>query len=243
MIDFRPLDDDHPALAGSRLLEALRYMLAHGIEENGLGLTKTKALNRKVVGWAAEAFDWPGYRAEELLQVSKVLNQDDVLPVLAIHDLLIVMKLGRHRKDRLLITPEGRRLADRPGALFTVLTPNWLFRYNHARLSRFEETAPGNWDVFLNVINVEAESAISRSALTKILYGPADPTVALDRTHAGYETVLFSHVLRPLTWLGLLEETRDGPGLLAERFYTKSPLWRACLTLPTDGEVRAPILN
>ncbi|MEM6942233.1 MAG: hypothetical protein AAF565_00590 [Pseudomonadota bacterium] len=243
MIDFSPLDDDHPALAGSRLLRALQCFLAHGIEKKGLGLTKTKAFNRKVVSWAVEQFDWPGYRREELLKVSKVLNEGDVLPVLAIHDLLIVMKLGRHRKDRLLVTPRGRTLTDRPGALFAALTAVWLFRYNHARLSRTNETAPGSWDVFLNVINVEAERAVSRAALTKIFYGAPDPTFGINRTHAGYEAFLFTHILRPLTWLGLLEETRDGPSLFAERYYTKSPLWRACLTLSTDGHARAPILN
>ncbi|MEM7499619.1 MAG: hypothetical protein AAF371_16715 [Pseudomonadota bacterium] len=43
--------------------------------------------------------------------------------------------------------------------------------------------------------------------------------------------------------MGLLEETRDGPGLLAELHYTKTPLWRACLRLPTDGAAQAPVLH
>lgn len=218
-------------------------MLSHGIAEDGLGLTKTKAFKRAIVAWATETLDWPGYRAEELRRISKVLNEDDVLPVLALHDLLIVLKLGRHRKDRLLITKHGRMLAEHPGALFTELTGTWLFRYNHARLSRFDETAPGNWDVFLNVINVEAEGAVSASALTQIFYGQPDRSLEFDRAHAGYGSALFTHVLRPLSWLGLLEETGDTPGLLAERHYTKTPLWRACLRLPTDGAARASVLH
>ena len=46
---------------------------------------------------------WPDYKAEDLLRLNKVLNEWDVAPAMVVHDLLIVMKLGRHVKGKFQI--------------------------------------------------------------------------------------------------------------------------------------------
>lgn len=66
MFDMQPVDDGHPALAHSPLLRGALLTLEY-IETNGpIGLTPSKALKRYFVEWAAEAFAWPQYTAEEL---------------------------------------------------------------------------------------------------------------------------------------------------------------------------------
>lgn len=84
MIELLPLDDTEPAFEGSPLLKGALLTLEY-IETNGpIGLTPSKALKRYFVEWAAEAFAWPQYTAEELYYLNKGRCQSDAkrsLPV------------------------------------------------------------------------------------------------------------------------------------------------------------------
>ena len=51
-------------------------------------------------------------------------------------------------------------LGGRPGRLFGIVTPFYLFKIDHMRFSRSREVPLGNWDVFLNVLNVETENGL-----------------------------------------------------------------------------------
>ena len=84
-------------------------VIEYAQENGGIPLTKSGAFNRKFVHWAAVAFNWPGYTAEELYRVNKVLNEDDFLPLMVIHHLFWLAKIGRHYKGKLLLTPKGRK--------------------------------------------------------------------------------------------------------------------------------------
>mgnify|MGYP006923016475 CR=1 FL=1 len=86
MIEMNRLSDTVPELNKSRLLNALEQTIRYAEEHGGIGLTQTKAFNRKFAHWAAENFDWPEYSADELLKIQKVLNEEDVPPVMIIHD-------------------------------------------------------------------------------------------------------------------------------------------------------------
>jgi len=232
-----------PELRHSRLLSAMQTTIDYINEHGEIGLTQTKAFNHKFTLWAAENFDWPEYSAVELLKLNKVLNEDDVLPVLVVHDLLILMKLGRHYKGAFKLTEKAKTLENTPGALFVSLAETYLFEYNHGRTSRFNETAPGNWDIFLNIINVESEGGVSEAALVKIFYGLEKNPDSFDRDYHMHKSFLFTHVLRPLTWIGFLAETLTGTDYLAPRLYSKTPLWRLCLKLDTDNMVQNPTQN
>ncbi|MFN3615756.1 MAG: hypothetical protein ACK4WC_14520, partial [Rubrimonas sp.] len=107
-----------------------------------------------------------------------------------------------------------------------------------ASMSRFDD-APmlGNWDVFLNVLNVETEDGATGAYLRRVLFGEPE-TGPLPR----YDEVmgqLYIQVLRPLCWAGLLQKER---GEVSHRFeyavFMKTPLWRAALRLETDGKVK-----
>ena len=145
------------------------------IAENGaIGLSPSKAFKRTFVHWTAAKFAWPGYSEAELFSVNKVLNEIDFPPLMDIHDLLIALKIGRHYKRSFRLTKAGQSLGGHPGRLFGIVTPFYLFEIDHLRFSRFREEPLGNWDVFLNVLNVQAEDSISGRDLSRTRYG--DPS-------------------------------------------------------------------
>ncbi len=234
MIELNYVAHDDPLLKQSKLFHALEQTIAYAEDHQGIGLTQTKSFNRKFALWAAENFNWPDYSAEKLLMVQKVLNEEDVPPVMVIHDVLSIAKWGRHTKGKFQLSKSLRSLSEHRGKLFVKFSEQYLFRYNHGRLSRIDFTAPGNWDIFLNIINVEAEQGLTEAHLTKTLYGLEPPSDTFDRVYRNHQWFLVSNVLRPLTWIGFLEETRASDDRLADRIYRKTPLWSKCLTLDTD---------
>ncbi|NKB53197.1 MAG: hypothetical protein GKR98_17885 [Boseongicola sp.] len=237
MIEFREIEDANPALAHSPMVRALERTFAYIAEHGGIGLTPSKAFKRMFVHWAAREFDWPGYTEEDLFAINKVLNEIDFGPLVDLHDMMIALKIGRHYKGQFKLTKASQELVGNPGRIFGIVTPFYLFEVNHARFSRFDnEPILGNWDVFLNVLNVETEDGATGADLRRVLFGEPDPA-------GGFDDVLsrlYIQVLRPLCWTGLLEENR-AKGLLLrtrESTFTKTPLWRAALRLETDRMVR-----
>ena len=232
MIEFRQIDDTNPALAHSPMVRALEMTFSYIAEHGGIGLTPSKAFKRVFVHWAAREFDWPGYCEEDLFAINKVLNEIDFGPLMDLHDVMIALKVGRHYKGQFKLSKVGQELVGHPGRIFSIVTPFYLFEVNHARFSRFDdEPLLGNWDVFLNVLNVETEDGATGADLRRVLFGEPDPA-------GGFDDVLSSRyiqVLRPLCWTGLREENR-AKGLLRTRESTfiKTPLWRAALPLETD---------
>jgi hypothetical protein len=115
--------------------------------------------------------------------------------------------------------------------------PFFLFRINHAGMSRFDD-APilGNWDVFLNVLNVETEDGATGAHLRRVLFG--EPETSLTPRYDEVMGQFYIQVLRPLCWAGLLQQER---GTVSYRFeqtmFMKTPLWRVALRLETDGMV------
>lgn len=238
MIEFRTLPDDHPGLAHSPLLRAALLTLQYAEENGSIGLTKTKAFNRVFVHWAVEHFDWPGKSAEEMFRYNKVINEYEFAPLEVLHYLLITLRFGRHFKGKFKLTKRGAELAQAPGRLFAELIPFFILKIDHASYSRFEESPFGKWDVWMNIINVEADHGTSEAALYETFYGEAH-----DWDNAGWrEMAAFSScVLRPLEWAGLLVETREERGGKHVHHIFKTPLWRNALRLDTDDMLQ-PIL-
>lgn len=238
MIEFRILSDDHPDLAHSPLLRAALLTLQYAQEHGAIGLTKTKAFKRVFVHWAVKHFDWPGKSAEEMFRYNKVINEYEFPPLEVLHYLLITLRLGRHFKGEFRLTKHGTELARAPALLFAELISFFVLKIDHASYARFEERPIGKWDIWMNVINVEADHGTTERELYKAFYGEDD-----DWDNAGWrEMAVFSScVLRPLEWAGLLVETaeeREGKHL---HHVFKTPLWRSALNLDTDGMLR-PVL-
>jgi len=169
-----------------------------------------------------------------------VLNEYDFPPLEALHFVLVKLKLIRHYKLTCRLTGAGRDNAGRPGDLFNLMMPFWLFEVDHAASSRMPEPRIGNWNVFLGVLNTEAANGVTCGALREILYGPPDAGQPYDRMPG----MIWSQVLEPLCWFGLLSETTsDERQLIEDRIYTATGLWTEAFRFPFDGEVRLMTLR
>ena len=102
-------------LAGSVVATRGMRMLAYASEGEGIGLTKSGALNRKFLAWAVEAFRWPGYETDEVYAINKVVDEIDYLPGWYLHEVMKRTKMMRKHRDRLIVSPAGREALDRPG--------------------------------------------------------------------------------------------------------------------------------
>lgn len=214
--------------------------ISYADTEGGIGLTKAGALNRKFVHWAAERFAWPGYGTEDLFLTNKVLNEHNMPPLWPVHDLLLHLKLLRRYKGTLRPTKLGRSLAARPRDLFDIVAPLYLYGYIHDEVMEERGRAPGNWEVLLNVINLEARNGCTSQRLMQALYG-RDEGERYDPDYQDLRLALGIGVLRPLCWLGLLWEDREGLGFFGEGTYHKTPLWAASLELESDTRARIPM--
>jgi hypothetical protein len=235
MIEFRQLPDDHPDLAHSPMLRAALLTLQYAQERGSIGLTKTKAFKRVFVHWAVEHFGWPGKSAEEMFRYNKVINEYEFPPLEVLHFLLISLRLGRHYKGEFRLTKRGAELAQSPGRLFAELIPHFVLRIDHSSYQRFDDRPFGKWDVWMNVINVEADHGSTEAALFQAFYGvPKDWHTAGWREMAAFSCC----VLLPMEWAGLLVETREhSPGKHVCHIF-KTPLWRSALKLDTDDMLR-----
>jgi hypothetical protein len=232
MIEFCTLADDHPNLAHSPLLRGALLILQYTQEQGSIGLTKTKAFKRAFVHWAVQHFDWPGKSAEEMFRYNKVINEYEFPPLEILHFLLISLRLGRHFKGEFRLTKRGTELAQAPGRLFADLIPYFVLQVDHASYARLDDRPFGKWDIWLNVINVEANHGTTEVALFQTFYDePQDWHTAGWRQMAAFS----SYVLRPLEWAGLLIETREDRGDEQVRHLFKTPLWRSALNLDTDS--------
>lgn len=237
MITFNDISDDNPALICSPMVRGVERIFAYVDEHGAIPLTPQKAFKRTFVNWAAKEFNWPGYSEEELFSINKVLNEIDFPPLIDIHDMLIALKIGRHYKGSFKLTKAGQSLVGHPGRLFGILTPLYLFEVDHLRFGRVPERLLGNWDIFLNVLNVEAEDGISGLDFRRELYGEPEVESGFDPTVSS----LYVQILRPLCWTGLLQEQRQDGLRHSTSLFTKTPLWRAALRLDTDGIVKPAV--
>lgn len=236
MIIFRPVADDEPALAHSPLLRAARLTIDYMVANGPIGLTPSKALKRYFVQWAAEAFAWPHHTAADLLAINRVLNEQDFPPLVVLHDVLLGTRLARHYRDALVPTKLAIGLKDRPAQLWRLLASHLLFEIDHGRHVRASERPVGSWDIFLNIINVEAQAGVTEERLCHVLFGRDERDFARHGWQVAAE--FYIHVLRPLCWTGLMDELRSGRGFDRQQLFVKTPLWLAALALETDASFR-----
>ena len=180
-------------------------------EQGGIGLTKAGAFNRKFVVWAVNSFHWPRYTAEELYVVNKVLNEEDVPPLDYLHDILLAAKLIRHANGQAVLTKSGREQLGQHGRLQVILFETFFTRFDFAAHERWPIEMPeADMLHFLRVIH---------SRLADWVYYPEFagwclPIFALPaRRGTPEEDAMFylaTRLVRPLKWLGLLEE-KEGP--------------------------------
>jgi hypothetical protein len=231
---------DVDLLALSPLLRGMVMAMSYADTEGGIGLTASGAMNRKFVHWAAVHFDWPDYTSDDLYSVRKVLNEHDMPPLWVVRDMLSHLRLLRRKQDRLLPTTRGRDFLARPHAFFDLIATDYLYAYIHDGQTQHDvHTRMRWWHVFLNLINIKARAGCSLNDLVNELY-PSElyPAAEAEMTvEAWTEKSEFRYdIIRPLCWLGLLCEDREGLTILQDGTYHKTPLWAACLKLESDTQ-------
>ncbi len=194
------------ALSGSVVATRGAMMLAYAREHDGIGLTKSGALNREFLAWAVEAFDWPGYESVEVYAVNKVVDEIDYLPGWYLHEVMKRRKLMRKHKDRLLLSPAGRDALDRPGLVQAELFPE---TFKGRYLPSLDAAFMGDFDLYFGLLLWQVHSVTEGWASAREIFQasviPDDAIHEMD----GYPDApihgFHLRVLRFLTWFGLLE--------------------------------------
>ena len=162
--------------------------------------------------------------------MNKVLNEPDFPPLVALHDVLLSAKLVRHYKGAMHLTKKGRQLRSHPAVLWIVLAHHLLCVLDHSEYTRYGDQLAADWDILLGVIDREAVAGFTQDQLCSVLFG------ANDNSDVHLTSIIYIHLLRPLCWLGLLEEQRQGRGLERTRLFVKTALWAAALPFePAEG--------
>lgn len=231
MYDFHKLDANDLVLDSSPLVRALDFLAAKfdGLP-NGIPLTKSLALKRDLVAEAIFAIQWPDWTEERIYggyAPVKVADEYHFQPFLQLHQHLLDLKMVRHFESKLLLTKAGKTLLADRFTSFDRLVRYVLFEDPHRLFMRQEYGVFGNWDVWLNVMDIETTHGASGRHLTETFYGAEDEPNEFDPRTSRFH----SSVLEPLIFCGLLDESRENGRKLTERVYSKSQLWQRYLQL------------
>ena len=99
MITFNPNPGRDLVLTHSPILRAYLAVAQYISEHDAIGLTKSGAWNRLFIEWAVAEINFPGWTADDLYAVNKVLNEYDVAPLEFLHALMDGLKWGRKYKS------------------------------------------------------------------------------------------------------------------------------------------------
>lgn len=240
MTDFLPIWDVQLLWRHAPILRAAIRTLRYLSDNGPVGLTASMALERPFVEWAAEVFEWPGYGLEELYAVSPALEEHHFPPLVVLHDLLLSTRLARHDQGHLVISGFGRASMRAPAHLWALLARELLFSTDHARYMRENLRFGGDWDMILDVLNLTVDAGASEDQICDALLEGSGIGVSSDPV---IRRIIFVHVLRPLTWSGLLADVRGSGGTPDDCVYVKTPLWATALALPSDSEVPGRALH
>lgn len=239
MYAFRTLSDNDPLLDAAPLMRALDFLRTKlEAHDTGIPLTKGRAFKRTLVAEAITTIQWPGWSEKEIYHgflPIKVADEYHFEPLWMLHQLLLDLRFVRHYRQTLRLTKTGRTLFGTRFALFDRIAQMILFHMEPFAHVRTHGAIMGSWDIWLNVIDREARQGISGKDLTETLYGAGDDAMPFDpRTSA-----LREGVLKPLIWLGLLEEHIGQSRKLADRVYVTTRLWGRYLAL----DPKPPVLR
>lgn len=194
-------------LAGSVVATRGMRMLAYASEGEGIGLTKSGALNRKFLAWAVEGFQWPGYETDEVYAVNKVVDEIDYLPGWYLHEVMKRTKMMRKHRDRLIVSPAGRKALDRPGLLQAALFPE---TFKGRYLPSLDGAFMGDFDLYFGLVLWRVRRAASSWASARALFDAAVlPDDAVHELAGRYPDApihgFHLRILRMLGWFGMLE--------------------------------------
>lgn len=213
----------------------------------GLKLTATGNLSRNIIATMFDVFTWPGLDKKLLLDVHKVMNEPDFLPLFFVRHLLEAARLMRAEKGHLVITAAGRRALDEPG-LFSLQAELFETAFWKTDLSAFTRGFLHGWPqshagVVLWSLSVAATDWMKPAELARLCTIPVNGI--LDQPYDRSQYALEGVMLRPLAAFGVLEHRKEpiqGQSFGHENNYRKGPLFdrflRFDVRLEANGGVR-----
>jgi hypothetical protein len=226
------------------LVMAARQVIERAIAQGGLPLTAAGALSRADTRALFDLIDWPDYPKNEVLAVNRVLNEADALPVHVTRIVLQVAGLLRRRGKMLIATKKAQALLD-PNAsadLFALLFETTLWRVS---LSYFDRAPVEHWPqdhigIVLWCLSVAANDWTDADTLAQVCTVRDERLDRTTRDFSGH--AMRSRVLRPLTWLGLMEMARGGDEAQADwlrpAIYRKTALFDAVVRFRVEVPMR-----
>lgn len=224
---------------------AARLLLGLAVKQGGLVLTPAGFLKRADVWHVFDRTEWPGYDKAETLAMNKVINEQDAYGVFFTRVALQAAGLLRKRAGVLKVTRVGKSmLADEAApALLGELLQAVFWRMN---LQNFDRNPLQFWPqhhvgLVLWGVSVTAHGWSSAEHLTPLctIMGTIDQPAVHDLPGFAMAT----RVLRPLTWLGLMEGRRQkrASGWGHHEDFHKTPLFDQMLkfTVEMIGETDA----
>jgi len=208
---------------------AARLLLELAVDKGGLVLTPAGALKRVDVWHVFDQTEWPEYDKATTLAMNKVINESDAYGVLFTRVVLQAAGLLRKRSGVLKATKVGKALmaSDAAPALLAELfeTTFWKVDLQHFDRNPIEFWPQHHMGVVLWSLSVaahdwsSAEDLVDSCTIMETL--PEVPARDLP------EFAMVSRVLRPLTWLGVLETRKQkrGRGLGGDQEFRKVPLF------------------
>jgi hypothetical protein len=215
------------------LVRAARQVIERAVAQGGLALTATGALSRADTRALFDLIDWPEYAKNEVLAVNRVLNEADALPVHVTRIVLQVAGLLRRRGKMLIATKRAQALLpqDASADLFALLFETTFWRVS---LTYFDRAPVEHWPqdhigIVLWCLSVAANNWADAEMLAQVCTVRDE---RLDRTVRDFSGhAMRSRVLRPLTWLGLMEMARRGDEVQSDwmrpALYRKTALFDA----------------
>ena len=231
------------------LVMAARQVIGRAAAQGGLPLTATGALSRADTRALFDLIDWPDYAKDEVLAVNRVLNEADALPVHITRIVLQMAGLLRRRGKTLITTKKAQALLD-PNAsadLFALLFETTLWRVS---LSYFDRAPVEHWPqdhvgIVLWCLSVAANDWADADMLAQVCTVRDE---RLDRTVRDFSgPAMRSRVLRPLTWLGLMEMARRDDEVQADwmrpSVYRKTALFDAVVGFKIEVPMRTGTIH
>jgi hypothetical protein len=232
----------------SPIARNVSILLQAGAEGPGLKLTAKGNLSRAEVSRLVDRLDWPGFDKARYFEFHRIINEQDVLPLLFVRHLAETARLARRHKGYCKTTRAGRKVLE-GSALPGLQAALFVAAFWGIDLSYLSNGIHGDWPqreagVVLWSLSVAAHDWQSPERLTRLCAIPPNDLFVHDwdtATHA-----MTRQILEPLTWFGLLEQ-RDGeigPGdYIPPRFWRKSPLFERFLSFDIVPSGSRPIAH
>ena len=203
----------------------LRFAANHG----PLRLTRSGAFKRVFVKFAYDALGFYNCDIEEYGQ-HKVLNEASFGLLEVTHQVLIDIEAGEHLRGHFRITELGKSLRTQPEELFRRFFLQFLFRINHAYYGGLEDNPERDWDAALNTIDQLPDG----SSFIDLCVAIGEPTMQNHNPKNNLLAEVDFGILRPLTWIGMLDQRFTKMEAVGVYTYHRTKLWSGVFELNSD---------